>query len=170
MDDRLRNFFKSQDNISNIIKSQDNISKIISRTNLTDRIINNDPFKEVGDQVRELQEKIHEQKMREKQEELEYREAVLKALQGIERNTALLSEISLLLQKNNERQDEIFQLIVEILEIMKSRTIEEAESKYRQVMRKINEFTGDFATIQTLHGMVYTVFNAVQSLFQSLNG
>jgi flagellar motor component MotA len=154
MDDRLRKFFKSQDNISNII----------SRTNLTDRIINNDPFKEGGDRIRELQEKIHEQKMREKQEELEYREAVLKALQGIERNTAFLSEVSLLLQKNNERQDEIFQLLVEILEIMKSRTIEEAESKYRQVMRKIGEFAGDIGTIQTLYGIGQAVFNAFQSL------
>jgi flagellar motor component MotA len=102
--------------------------------------------------------------MREKQEELEYREAVLKALQGIERNTAFLSEVSHLLQKNNERQDEIFQLLVEILEIMKSRTIEEAESKYRQVMRKIGEFAGDIGTIQTLYGIGQAVFNAFQSL------
>jgi flagellar motor component MotA len=114
--------------------------------------------------MNEIQQEIEQQKVREKQEELEYRKAVLNALQGIEKNTAFLSEVTLLLQKNNEKQDELFQLLVEIMEIMKSKTIEETESKYRKVMRKIGEFTGDIGTIQTLYGIGQAVFNAFQSI------
>jgi hypothetical protein len=44
--------------------------------------------------------------------ELDYKESVVNALQGIEKNTALLTEMTLLLQKNNDKQDELFQLML----------------------------------------------------------
>ncbi|WP_176202446.1 hypothetical protein [Geobacillus sp. LEMMY01] len=150
------------DNFKKISQSQQNIKKVFEDLNLSDRLkftypesLTNyqisDQFNATVNRMREIQQRLAEQKEREKQEELEYRKAVLSALQGIEKNTAFLSEVTLLLQKNIENQDELFQLLVEIMEIMKSKTNEEAESKYRKIMRKIGEFTADIGTIQTLY-------------------
>lgn len=162
------------DNFKKISQSQERIKEMFKDLNLSERLkftypesLNyqiSDQFNATVNHMKEIQQQIAEQKEREKQEELEYRKAVLNALQGIEKNTAFLSEVTLLLQKNIEKQDELFQLLVEIMEIMKSRTNEEAESKYRKVMRKIGEFAGDIGTIQTLYGIGQAVFNAFQSL------
>lgn len=114
--------------------------------------------------LEEAMEEINRDKEEKEQRDLEYKESVLNSLHGIEKNTALLTEMTLLLQRSNDKQDEIFKLIVEIMEIMKSTDKEEAESKYRTVMKKIGEFTGDFSTVQSLYGMGQAVFNAYQSL------
>jgi hypothetical protein len=163
------------DNFKKISQPQQSIKKVFKDLNLSDGLkftypesLTNyqisDQFNATVNSIKEIQQRLAEQKEREKQEELEYRKAVLSALQGIEKNTAFLSEVTLLLQKNIENQDELFQLLVEIMEIMKSKTNEEAESKYRKVMRKIGEFTADIGTIQTLYGIGQAVFNAFQSL------
>lgn len=96
--------------------------------------------------------------------ENEFREAVVNTLKGIEKNTALLTEMTLLLQKSSDKQEEIFTLMVEILAIMKSANQEEAESKYVSVMRKITALNENFSTIQSLVGMANTVVTAYQAL------
>lgn len=169
--------FNMDDNFKKISQSQQSIKKVFEDLNLSERLkiaypeslVNyqiSNPFNATIKSMNEIQQRVAEQKEREKQEELEYRKAVLSALQGIEKNTAFLSEVTLLLQKNIGNQDELFQLLVEIMEIMKSKTNEEAESKYRLVMRKIGEFTGDIGTIQTLYGIGNTVFNVFQSIYR----
>jgi hypothetical protein len=72
--------------------------------------------------------------------------------------------MTLLLQKNKEIQDDIFELLIEVLEIMKSQNKEEAESRYKKVMRKIGEYSGHIESIQTLYGISQTAFNAYNSL------
>lgn len=94
----------------------------------------------------------------------DFRESVVNALQGIEKNTALLTEMTILLQNSNDKQDEMFQLMIEILEIMKSSNKEEAESKFTTVMKKITAFSENASTIQSLIGMAQTVYIAYQSL------
>jgi|GEM_PF-4868517 len=114
--------------------------------------------------IDELSEEMAREREENERKETEFREAVVSALKGIEKNTALLTEMTLLLQKSNDKQDEIFNLMVEILEIMKSSNKEEAESKYSTVMKKITTITDNANTIQSLVGMANTVFNAYQSL------
>jgi hypothetical protein len=97
--------------------------------------------------------------------ETEYRESVVKALQGIEKNTALLTEMTLLLQKSNEKQDEIFQIMIEILAIMKSSSVEEADSKFKSIMKKVNDLNTSVSTMQSLVSMATTVHNAYQAMF-----
>lgn len=97
-------------------------------------------------------------------EKEEFRKSVVSALQGIEKNTALLTEMTFLLQRSNDKQDQTFALMVEILEIMKSKDQEEAESKFTVVMKKITDFTDNASTLQSLWGMANTVFKAYQAL------
>lgn len=108
---------------------------------------------------REVEEKIHKEEV-----EKQYRDQTLQLLSGIERNTAVLQEISTLMRKSSDKQEEIFALIVEMLEITKSSNQEEAVSKYRSIMDKINQFTSDSATLQSLYTLSGTIFNVVSNM------
>lgn len=110
--------------------------------------------------LREIDKQREEKELK----EIEFRDSVVNALQGIEKNTALLTEMTILLQKSNDKQDEMFQLMIEILEIMKSPNKEEAESKFTTVMKKITTFSENASTMQSLISMAQTVYNAYQSL------
>lgn len=106
-------------------------------------------------------ESIQQSKAEEKQREAEYKESVLSSLQGIEKNTALLTEMTSLLQTSNNKQDETFELMVEILEIMKSKDQEEANTRFMSVVEKIKGFTDNASTVQSLIGMASTVYTAL---------
>lgn len=122
-------------------------------------------IKKINEQIAsERQQKEQAIKQREKDEK-EYREQTLQLLSGIERNTAILHEISLLMRTSNEKQDEIFTLIVEMLEVLKSANQEEAVSKYRKIMDKISKFKGDTDTIKSL----YSVGSAILTMINTLN-
>ncbi|QPZ43341.1 hypothetical protein I7X10_05745 [Bacillus halotolerans] len=122
-------------------------------------------IKKINEQIAsERQQKEQAIKQREKDEK-EYREQTLQLLSGIERNTAILHEISLLMRTSNEKQDEIFTLIVEMLEVLKSANQEEAVSKYRKIMDKISKFKRDTDTIKSL----YSVGSAILTMINTLN-
>ncbi|MDR4946501.1 hypothetical protein [Neobacillus cucumis] len=112
-------------------------------------------------QIVKEQDEKHQRELEERQSELEFREAMLATLKGIEKNTALLTEMTTLLQKSNEKRDETFQLMIEILEIMKSKNPEEANNKFMGIMEKIKTFTDHASTVQSLIGMATTVYNAL---------
>lgn len=112
----------------------------------------------------EIQEAMIQEKARKEREDAEYKQAVMKSLQGIEKNTATLTEMTLLLQKSGERQDEIFAIMVEILEIMKSSNTEEAKSRFTKVMEKITGFKDNAETMISLYGMAHSVYNAYEAL------
>ncbi|PFR27875.1 hypothetical protein COK19_09465 [Bacillus cereus] len=107
-----------------------------------------------------IQEEIAEQ-YREKEE---YKQSVLKTLQNIEQNTGNLYQIVQLLHKQTDKQDTIIELLTEVLAISTSSTKEEAEGKYRSVMKKITTVTDDVETIQKLTGFAQMVFQMFQSL------
>lgn len=118
----------------------------------------------VGMDLKKSMDELHEFQQQEKQREKEYKESVLNALLGIEKNTALLTEMTLLLQKSNDRQDEVFAIIVEVLEILKSSSQEEADSRFAKVMGKITTFKENVSTMQSLYGLASAAFNAYQGL------
>jgi hypothetical protein len=109
-------------------------------------------------------EEIARKREDEERVQSEFRDSVVNALKGIEKNTSVLTEMTLLLQKSNDKQDEMFALMIEILEIMKSSSKEEADSKFTTVMKKITTISDNANTIQSLIGMANTVYNAYQSL------
>ncbi|WP_242363572.1 hypothetical protein [Limosilactobacillus antri] len=67
----------------------------------------------------------------------------LEVLKKIEMNTAYLKDIVDLLNVNNENQKELNDMVQSIIGIAKATDKEEAQSRYRSVMKKI----GDFSTI-----------------------
>ncbi|MER3125597.1 hypothetical protein ABQG68_09295 [Bacillus pumilus] len=109
------------------------------------------------------QQRVEKEKQQEKDEK-EYREQMLLLLAGIEKNTAILKEISFLVRENNSKQEETFALVVEMLEVLKSTNQEEALSKYRKIMNKISEFNGDTETVKTLYNVGSTIFSMVNTL------
>lgn len=65
----------------------------------------------------------------------------LEVLKRIEMNTAYLKDIVDLLNTNNEHQKELNKLVTSILDIAKSPDKEEAQSRYRHIMKKIGDFS-----------------------------
>ncbi|MCY7563824.1 hypothetical protein ABEX69_06890 [Bacillus safensis] len=116
------------------------------------------------DQMALERKKKEEKEVQQEKEEKEYREQMLLLLAGIEKNTAILKEISFLVRENNSKQEETFALVVEMLEVLKSTNQEEALSKYRKIMNKISEFNGDTETVKTLYNVGSTIFSMVNTL------
>ena len=93
----------------------------------------------------------------------------LYALQAIEQNTANLSTIVELINKNNEQQDELITIISEILSIAKSKTEKEADSNFRRIMDKITQTINDGETLAKLAGFATTVYNLAKPIIDKLN-
>lgn len=102
---------------------------------------------------------------REKEErEEKYKSDVLKALQKIEKNTGGIVEIVNLVRENNDKQDQIIELLQEIISISAVKTKQEADSKFKNVMTKIQDLGGSVESVQTLYGLLNTVYNSVNSV------
>ncbi|EJS11220.1 hypothetical protein CQ058_21530 [Bacillus sp. MYb56] len=110
-----------------------------------------------------LNEMITLQKEKEHRTE-QYNQSVLRTLEKIEQNTGNLYQIVQLLNTQTDKQDTIIELLTEVLAISTSATKEEAEGKYRSVMKKITTVTEDVETIQKLSGFAQMVFQMFQSL------
>ncbi len=65
----------------------------------------------------------------------------LEVLKKIEMNTAYLRDIVDLLSVNNEHQKELNDLVQSILAIAKAPDKDEAQNRYRRVMKKIGDFS-----------------------------
>ncbi|MFP3419782.1 hypothetical protein R0K30_09710 [Bacillus sp. SIMBA_154] len=121
-------------------------------------------MEKVRDQLVLQNQQREEKEKQQEKDEKEYREQMLLLLAGIEKNTAILKEISFLVRENNSKQEETFALVVEMLEVLKSTNQEEALSKYRKIMNKISEFNGDTETVKTLYNVGSTIFSMVNTL------
>ncbi|WP_054634845.1 hypothetical protein [Thalassobacillus sp. C254] len=86
----------------------------------------------------------------EKQKKERYQLDVLNTLKNIEANTAYLQEMRDLLVENREFQQEILEIHTGILELAASPNEETAKTKYRQLLDKARNFTGDVETMGKL--------------------
>ena len=106
-----------------------------------------------------------------REEEKMYWEQSINLLKSIELNTANLAMIVDLINKNNEKQDEIIAILSEVLEIAKAKNKEEADNLYRKTMNKVITFTKDVEAIQKLSvfaGTMYTlVINNIDKIQQA---
>lgn len=93
-----------------------------------------------------------------------YAKDVLDTLKNIESNTANLTTIVNLIHNNNEKQNEIVEIITELLNLAKENNKAETESKFRKIMNKITTFTEDIETIVTLMSFAMTVYNVLKGL------
>jgi DNA repair exonuclease SbcCD ATPase subunit len=108
---------------------------------------------QIDQQVKELNES--QEAMRRKKEA--YDQEVLQTLKNIENNTIGLNEVIPLLSKSVGNQEEILNYLKDSLSISASETKEEAESKWRAVMKQATLVTSDVETIQKLHGFANTI-------------
>lgn len=144
--------------------SRDKYSDIIPMANLNFDDLHRNMIDRVSENLGDLDDEIIKEREQREAEEKEYRDQSLKHLASIEKNTAVLQEITFLLRTSNDKQEETFKLIVEMLEILKSNNKDEAISRYRKVMDKINRFSDDTQTIQSLYSLGGSILNVVNSL------
>ena len=109
-------------------------------------------------------EKQYEHIAKKERENFEYKQAQLLLLQNIAKNTSELKVVSSLLKDSNEKQDEILKLMIEIAQIERSSSPEEAESRWNIIKTKIEAVTDSVSTAQTLYGMGMTAYNLFKSL------
>nr|WP_278430340.1 hypothetical protein [Brevibacillus laterosporus] len=96
-------------------------------------------------------------------EENEWKQRVLIASEKTAENTSFIFDALVLIREGNQKQDEIFDLLVEMLSIAKSQTKEEAESKFTKVMRKINNLSTTAESIEKLTKHANTIWNVVDN-------
>ncbi|MCQ9285299.1 hypothetical protein NQ129_26395 [Priestia aryabhattai] len=163
--DELINIPKGKQKFDDILKQfgpEDfDFSKVLGNTTPSFSSLSDSNHNATMSRLREIGDRIAEEKNKEKRELEQYRESVLVTLQGIEKNTAVLKEMSMLLQKHGEKQDEIFAIMIEIMEIMKCSNKEEAETKFAAVTRKIATVSEHASTVTSLVGIAKTVYDAL---------
>lgn len=125
--------------------------------------IQNDFFARMHKQDEKLKELRH-QAILDKQQ---YDYDVLDTLKGIERNTGDIAQIITLLQTSSVHQEEVLHLLSEIQSIGASKNIEEADTKYREVMKKVSQLEEDANSIDTLIGYGRVVWTAVKAYLKS---
>lgn len=96
----------------------------------------------------------------------EYQQKSLEMLQAINQNTANLYTIVDLINKNNEKQDLLIEIVTEILAIAKAKEKKEAETLFKKVMSRINDSVEDVESIIKITGWAMTVYNMVLPMLQ----
>ena len=99
-----------------------------------------------------------------REEEKMYWDESISLLKNIEVNTANLTTIVNLISTNNDKQDEIINIITDLFSLAKETDKDEALSKYRKVMKTINEFSGDADTLLKLSSYGGTIGMILKTL------
>lgn len=94
----------------------------------------------------------------------EYQQKSLEVLQSINENTANLYTMVELINKNNENQDELIELMAEILSLAKAKSKADADTLFKKIMGKINNTTDNVDTMIKVVGWATAVYNMVQSM------
>lgn len=96
--------------------------------------------------VKSMKQK-REQEEREKRESVQREVDMVNYLKNINENTAGITELVNVMRQNNEINEEALELHKEMLDIIKSQTVEEAKSIFRKVISKANETKAAVDTI-----------------------
>ena len=88
----------------------------------------------------------------------------LEILQSINENTANLYAIVELINKNNEDQEKILEVMSQVLVIATAKSKEEAESLFKRAMQKLNDTTENVETMIKVMGWATTVYNIVAGM------
>lgn len=94
----------------------------------------------------------------------EYQAKSLEILQSINENTANLYALVDLINKSNEKQDEMLEIITEILAIAKAKEKREAESLFKKVMSKINDSVETVDSMIKIMGWATAIYKMVGTM------
>ncbi|MBY0117871.1 hypothetical protein [Paenibacillus xylanexedens] len=122
----------------------------------------------VGSLNRSMNE-ISEMHRKKNEREEEFKDNVLALLQGIEKNTGGIADLVKLVHSSNEKQDQVIELLSEIMSISAAKTKEEAETKFQKALGKIQSLGTTVESVQTLIGLLNTVYNSVQPLLKDIS-
>ncbi|MCK1996447.1 hypothetical protein MPH47_04200 [Psychrobacillus psychrodurans] len=117
----------------------------------------------MNSRMRAAQDALREQHEREER----YKKDTLNTLKNIEKNTGDISQLVSLLHENSDKQTEILEIMTNIMSIGTSSTPEEAESRYRTVMNKINETIQDAETMEKLLGYGKLFYHSAKAYLQN---
>lgn len=114
-------------------------------------------------------EEVSEMHRKKSEREEQYKQDVLTLLQGIEKNTGGIADLVKLVHSSNEKQDQVIELLSEIMSISAAKTKEEAETKFQKAFGKIQSLGTTVESVQTLIGLLNTVYNSVQPLLKDIS-
>lgn len=121
-------------------------------------------FGESVSEMRRLMDEATRLNRLKQEKEENYKSAVLNALHSIEKNTGGIAELVQLVNTSNEKQDQIIKLLSEIFSVSTAKTKEEAQNKFNKALGKIQSLGTTVESVQTLVGLLNTVYNTVQPL------
>jgi hypothetical protein len=130
----------------------------------TDSLNNNKPPVSLYEDHLRLQKEVIKQMEDKRKKDKKDVDYIKFSLKNIEHNMATLKDINYHLQLNTAQQKEIFDLIVELLAILKTSNKKEAEGKFQKVKAKIESLKADYETVIWL----FTMLEGARQLYQSL--
>ena len=129
-----------------------------------------DQLYKFNEETEEMFREAAEQKHAEKQSEISHRENVERLLSEVVDNTSSIKLMVEILQSGNETQQEVLSIMQEILTIGTAIDSEEAESKYKEIMKKITEKVENIETAEKLLTMSKGIYHAGMAYFKVNNG
>lgn len=114
-------------------------------------------------------DEISELNGKKSESEEQYKHDVLSLLQGIEKNTGGIADLVRFVHSSNEKQDQVIELLSEMMIIIAAKTKEEAETKFQKALGKIQSLGTTVESVQTLIGLLNTVYNSVQPLLNNMS-
>lgn len=94
----------------------------------------------------------------------EYQEKSLEILRSIEENTANLHTIMSLIRGSNEDQDKIIRILEESLQIAKSATQKEAETRVKNIFGKIHDTVESVESTEKLLHWVCLIYKIISKM------
>ena len=94
----------------------------------------------------------------------EYQQKSLEMLQSINENTANLYAMVELINKSNENQEELLEILSEVLAIATAKSKKEAETLFAKAMKKLTATTDNVETMMKVMGWATTIINAVDGM------
>ncbi|WP_333593658.1 hypothetical protein [Anaerospora hongkongensis] len=91
----------------------------------------------------------------------QYKTNILDTLKNIEKNTAVLNELVLLVRASNVQQETLTEIVSELLEIAKAKNKDEAASQYKKAMKRITDVVHDAESIGKMASIAGKMYDEV---------
>lgn len=117
--------------------------------------------------TQEMLDELYDERERELLEKQRYEQETLETLKRIEKNTGDIGQIIALLQTSKMNQEKLLEIVSDIQSIAIAKDEEEADGKYRAVMKKITQLEEDASSMDTLLGYGKLVWNGVKAYLQN---
>jgi len=126
-------------------------------------LYNHDTYEKFERTQREMAERATQKALAKER----YDSEVLETLKRIEQNTGDIAQIIALLQDNTVNQEKVLSLLSEINSIGVSKSEDDADGKYREIMKKVSQLEEDITAVDTLMGYGKMVWYGVKAYLKT---